>query len=144
MRFEDYNYPDELFYDKHHFWGRVEGDVVTMGFTSFAVDSAGEIVYVESPNPGKKIIREKPFMSVESGKWVGRVYALVSGEILEVNEELEFEPNLINDDCYGAGWMVKIKMSDPADLEQLLRGEAYMSWLEKEIARQRKLAELGG
>lgn len=142
MRYEDYHFPDDLYYDKRHFWGRLEGNLVTMGLTDYAVKEAGELVYVEAPNLGKEVVQDKTFMSVESGKWVGRVFAVVSGAIAEINEELEFEPTLVNQDCYGEGWLVKIEMKDSAELENLLQGAAYEAWLVKEIERQRKLAAL--
>lgn len=140
MQYDGYMYPDELYYDKRHFWSRIEGDVVIMGMTEYATKAAGEIVFVEVVETGKKVVQDRAFMSVESGKWVGRVYAQVSGEVIEINEELEFEPALINEDPYGDGWLVKIKMSDSKELDKLLMGESYLEWLGPEIERQKKLA----
>ncbi len=140
LEYDGYNYPDELYYDKRHFWAKVEGDLVIMGMTEYATKAAGEIVFVEEVEVGKKVVQDRAFMSVESGKWVGRVYAQVSGEIAEINEELEFEPALVNEDPYGEGWLVQIKMADPQELGNLLQGEAYKEWLIPEIERQNKLA----
>ncbi|HHW61771.1 MAG TPA: glycine cleavage system protein GcvH [Syntrophomonadaceae bacterium] len=139
MQYDGYNYPDDLYYDKRHFWARVEGDLVTMGMTDYAVKAAGDLVYVEIIEPGKQVSQDKAFMSVESGKWVGRVYAQVSGEVVEINEELEFDPTLVNQDPYGEGWLVKIKMADPEELNNLLKGKDYEAWVSKEIERQKKL-----
>lgn len=142
MKYDEYNYPDDLYYDKRHYWTRIDGDLVTMGMTDYAVKSAGDLVYVEAVSTGKKVIQDKAFMSVESGKWVGRVYAQVSGVLTEINEELEFDPTLVNQDCYGEGWLVKIKMDNPDELNNLMTITEYETWIGKEIERQKKLAAL--
>ena len=121
MKIGDYEFPDDLYYDKDHNWARVEDNIVTQGLSDFGQDLAGELVYVEVPRVGRKVERGKPFMSMESGKWVGRVNAMVSGEIVEVNEELEWEPSLINESPYEKGWLVKIKAEDLGELEGYLR-----------------------
>ncbi len=136
MEVQGYNFPDDLYYDKNHFWARVEGDVVVMGTTDLTQKLAGEITYVEIPDEGDEVTQGKPFGSIESGKWVGRVYAPVSGEVSEANEDLEDEPELINQDCYGKGWICKIEPSDlEADLGNLMQGEAYRAWVEEEIKK---------
>jgi glycine cleavage system H protein len=140
MKYDEYNYPDDLYYDKRHFWARSDGDLVTMGMTDYAVKSSGDLVYVEVVSVGKKVIQDKACMSVESGKWVGRVYAQVSGILAEVNEELEFDPTLVNKDCYGEGWLVKIKMEKPEEMKNLMPASEYEAWIGKEIERQKKLA----
>jgi glycine cleavage system H protein len=136
MKVKDYEFPDELYYDQNHFWARVEGDVVVMGTTDLTQKLAGEITYVDVPEEGDEVTQGKPFGSIESGKWVGRVYAPVSGEIVEGNEDLEDEPELINQDCYGKGWIAKIAPSNlEAELKNLMQGEAYKEWVLKEIER---------
>ena len=136
MKVKDYEFPDELYYDQNHFWARVEGDVVVMGTTDLTQKLAGEITYVDVPEEGDEVTQGKPFGSIESGKWVGRVYAPVSGEIVEGNEDLEDEPELINEDCYGKGWIAKIAPSNlEAELNNLMQGEAYKEWVLKEIER---------
>ncbi|KMY68234.1 glycine cleavage system protein H [Desulfocarbo indianensis] len=136
MKVKDYNFPDELYYDGNHFWARVEGDVVVMGTTDLTQSMAGEITFVDVPEEGDDVTQGKPFGSIESGKWVGRVYAPVSGEIAEGNEDLEDEPELINQDCYGKGWICKITPSNlDGDLKKLMQGDAYQDWVEKEIAK---------
>lgn len=139
MIIEDYLFPDDLLYDKRHFWAKVEGDVVTMGMTDYAVKSAGDLVFVEPVEPGKKTVQDRPFMSVESGKWVGRVYAPVSGSVIEFNEELEFDPTLVNEDPYGEGWLAKLKMDDPAELDNLMGADTVGDWFVPELNRLRKL-----
>jgi len=136
MEIEGYNMPDELYYEENHFWVREEGDVLVMGMDDFAQTMAGEIVYVQLPDEGKKLKKGKKFAKVESGKWLGKVYAPVNGELVAVNEELETSPELINDDCYGKGWMYKIKPSDMGELQELIHGaEAVEKWLLAEIAK---------
>jgi glycine cleavage system H protein len=136
MEFESYNMPDELYYEPNHYWVRPEGDLLVMGMDDFARKLAGQIVFVQLPEEGKAIKLGKKFASVESGKWLGKVYAPVNGEIAGVNEELETNPGLINQDCYGAGWMYKIKPDDVAEVQNLLHGtETVQKWLVEEIAK---------
>jgi glycine cleavage system H protein len=111
MKIDDYEFPDDLLYDTEHNWARMEGNQATIGMTDFGQDLAGEIVYAEVPRTGRDIIQGKPFMSLESGKWVGRVTAVVSGTIVEANEEIEWESTLINDDPYGEGWFAKVELA---------------------------------
>ena len=113
MKYEDYSFPDDLKYEKNHFWARVEGDLVVMGATEFISKQAGEITYVGLPEEGD-CAQSKPIGSIESGKWVGRIYAVVSGTVTEVNEALEEEPEKINSDPYGEGWICKIQQSNLA------------------------------
>lgn len=136
MEVKGYNFPDDLYYDKNHFWARVEGGVVVMGTTDLTQKLAGDITFVDVPGEGDEVTQGKPFGSIESGKWVGRVYAVVSGEVKEGNEALEDEPELINQDCYGAGWICKITPSDlDGELAGLMQGAAYQAWVEAEIAK---------
>jgi glycine cleavage system H protein len=136
MEFESYNMPDELYYEPNHYWVRQEGDLLVMGMDDFARKLAGQIVFVQLPEEGKAVKLGKKFASVESGKWLGKVYGPVNGEIAGVNEELETNPGLINTDCYGAGWMYKIKPDDVAEVQNLLHGaEAVQKWLTEEIAK---------
>lgn len=140
LQVDKYSFPDNYYFDRHHFWARVEGELVVMGMTEYATAMAGEMVFVEVIGKGKRVQQDKAFMSVESGKWVGRVFATVSGQIAEFNEELEFEPVNINRDPYGDGWLVKIKPDNlAAELSNLLTSETLKSWLEPEIERQKKL-----
>jgi len=111
MKIDQYEFPDDLVYDKEHNWARIEGDTATIGLTAFGQDLAGEIVYAEVPRVGRDLVQGEPFMSLESGKWVGRIKAIVSGKIAEANEEIEWESSVINEDPYGAGWFAKIKLA---------------------------------
>lgn len=111
MQVEGYNFPDDLLYDREHNWARIEGGTATIGVTDFGQDLAGEIVYAEVPRVGRDIKQGEPFMSIESGKWVGRINAILSGTIAEANEEIEWESTLINEDPYGEGWFAKVDLA---------------------------------
>jgi glycine cleavage system H protein len=121
---DPYEFPDELYYDKEHIWAKAEGNVVTIGMSQFGQDLAGEIVYVEVPRVGRTVAKGEAFMSMESGKWVGRVKSPISGEIIEANEEIEWESTLVNEDPYGEGWLAKIEASDLSDLDDLMRADS--------------------
>lgn len=136
MEIQGYNMPVELYYEEHHYWVRMEGEVLIMGMDDFSRQLAGEIVYVQLPNEGKQLKNGKKFAKVESGKWLGKVFAPVDGILEASNEELEENPDLINDDCYGRGWMFKIRPADDASLDHLITGQqAITKWLEAEIEK---------
>jgi glycine cleavage system H protein len=135
MNIEGYEFPEGLYYEKNHFWARVEGDLVVMGMNDYSQLMSGEIVYVSLPPSGKKLKQGKSFAKVESGKWLGKVYAVVSGELGEVNEELEENARLINEDPYGKGWMFKIRPDNLDELNNLMADpDEIREWLKAEIA----------
>ena len=139
MEIQGYNLPDDLYYEEHHFWVRDDGDVLVMGMDDFAQQQAKEIVYIQLPDEGKVLTAGKKFAKAESGKWLGKVYAPVNGELVGVNEELETNPGLINDDCYGKGWMYKIKPQDKGELDNLIHDqEAVEKWLLADIEKYAK------
>ena len=125
-------FPEELKYTEEHEWIMVEGDVVTVGITDFAQDSLGDVVFVELPEVGAVLETGKPLGVVESVKAVSDVYAPVSGEVVEINEELPDSPELTNTSPYEDGWMVKIRVSDPSQLDDLLDADEYQALVEKE------------
>ena len=136
MEIRGYNMPEELYYEENHFWIKDEGDVLVMGMDDFAQTLAGEVVYVQLPDEGKKLKVGKKFAKIESGKWLGKVFAPVTGELVAVNEELEMNPGLINDDCYGKGWLYKIRADDKGELNNLMHDqESIDKWLEAEIEK---------
>jgi len=136
MEFQGYNLPDDLYYEQNHFWVKEEGDLLVMGMDDFAQKMAGEIVYVQLPDEGKKITAGKKFAKMESGKWLGKVFGPVNGELAAVNEELEENPGLINEDCYGQGWLYKIKPDDKAELQNLIKEpDAVEKWLLADIEK---------
>jgi glycine cleavage system H protein len=142
MEIEGYVFPDDLYYHKEHFWAKVEGNVVIMGTNDFAQKLAGQIVYVELPTPGKTLEQGKPCGSLESGKWVGRVYAPISGKVESCNQELEDTPELINESPYEKGWMCKIVPSNlQDDLKNLVKGDSLGEFIKSEIARVKKMGE---
>ena len=127
----DESYPEDLRYHPEHDWARIEGDVATLGITWYAQDALGEVVFYDPPEVGSEIVKDRPYAEVESVKAVSDVYAPVSGEITEVNEALGDNPEIINDDPYGQGWLVKVKLSDPAQADELLDTAAYRNLLEE-------------
>ncbi len=124
--------PEELRYSKDHEWVRVEGNVATIGITDYAQDSLGDVVYVEFPNEGESFGAHEAFGSVESVKAVSEIFTPVGGEVAEANEDLNDSPETVNEDPYGAAWMVKIKMDDTGELDSLLSAEEYGEFLESE------------
>ncbi|HCK06362.1 MAG: glycine cleavage system protein GcvH [Bacteroidetes bacterium] len=119
------NIPAELKYTKDHEWVSVEGDVATVGITDFAQGELGDIVYVEVETLDETLEMEAVFGTVEAVKTVSDLFLPVSGEIIEFNDALEGEPELVNSDPYGQGWMIKVKISNPSELEELLSAEDY-------------------
>jgi glycine cleavage system H protein len=139
MEIQGYNMPDELHYEENHFWVREEDDLFVMGMDDFAQKMAGEIVYVQLPDEGKSLSVGKKFAKIESGKWLGKVFAPVNGELAAVNEELETNPGLINADCYGKGWLYKIKPSDKNEIKNLIHGpDALEKWVLADIEKYKK------
>jgi glycine cleavage system H protein len=118
-------YPDGLKYHKEHDWARIEGDEAVLGITWFAQDALGELVHYEPPNEGDTITRDSSYGEVESVKAVSDVIAPLSGEVLEVNKKVVDEPETVNADPYGEGWLVRIRLSDPAEADSLLDVDAY-------------------
>jgi glycine cleavage system H protein len=123
------NYPAELLYHPEHDWARVEDDVATLGITWYAQDALGEVVFFDPPAVGATLVKDEPYAEVESVKAVSDVLAPLSGEIVEVNAALAEEPGAINEDPYGAGWLVKIRLADPAERDALLDAAAYAATL---------------
>lgn len=139
MEIQGYNMPDDLYYDQYHFWVKVEGDLLVMGMDDFAEKLAGQIVYVQLPFEGKALQAGKKFAKLESGKWLGTVYAPVDGEIESTNQDLESSPSLINQDCYGQGWLFKIRPKDIKQVEKLIHGrEAVEPWLLADIKKYKQ------
>ncbi|MER3426550.1 MAG: glycine cleavage system protein H [Pyrinomonas sp.] len=124
--------PEDLHYSKDHEWVRVEGDTALIGITDYAQHALGDIVYVELPRVGDSFAAHDAFGSVESVKAVSEVYAPVSGEVVEVNESLQDEPEKVNSDPYGDGWMIRVRLSDPGEVDSLLTAAEYEDYIKKE------------
>jgi glycine cleavage system H protein len=123
------SYPDDLKYHPEHDWARIDGESATFGITWYAQDQLGEVVFFDPPAVGTTINKDAPYAEVESVKAVSDVVAPLSGEVTEVNEALKDSPEQVNEDPYGEGWLVKVKLSDPSEVESLLDAESYRSSL---------------
>ena len=125
----DASYPDDLKYHSEHDWARVDGESATLGITWYAQDQLGEVVFFDPPQVGAEVRKGDTYAEVESVKAVSDVIAPLSGEIVEVNSELGSAPEAINEDPYGGGWMVKVRLSDPAEVDALMDADAYQESL---------------
>jgi glycine cleavage system H protein len=126
------NIPDDLHYSKDHEWVRVEGNVAIVGITDYAQDSLGDVVYVELPKVGDEFAASEPFGSVESVKAVSEVFSPVGGEVVGINETLADTPEKVNQDPYGDGWMIRVKMSNPGAVDSLLTAAEYEDFTKAE------------
>jgi len=126
------NFPDELKYHKEHTWARIEGKKAVIGITDYAQDSLGDIVYIDLPEIDSEIEANSEFSEIESTKATSSVIAPVSGTIIEINDDLEESPEVINEDPYGKGWIVKIQITDPSEAANLLDSSAYEKFVEDE------------
>jgi glycine cleavage system H protein len=125
----DEDYPNDLLYHPEHDWVRMDGDTATFGITWYAQDQLGEVVFFEPPAAGTAVTKDEAYTEVESVKAVSDVIAPLSGEVVEVNDALKDAPEAINDDPYGKGWMVKVKVSDASEQEALMDADAYRASL---------------
>jgi glycine cleavage system H protein len=127
----DESYPQELKYYKEHDWVRIEGGEAVFGITWFAQDALGEIVYVELPDAGTAVSAHESYGELESVKAVSDVYAPLSGEVVERNDLLQDEPQHVNDDCYGEGWLLRVRLSDPGEVDELMDADQYRAFLDQ-------------
>ena len=131
-----YNMPDELYYHKEHSWARVDGTKVTVGMNDFFQKEAGDIVFIDLPEEEDEVGQGEVCGKIQSRKWIGKLVAPISGEIAEINEDLEDDTSLINTDPYGKGWIVTIEASDLDDeLANLMQGDALVDFIEAEVQR---------
>ena len=126
----DPSYPDDLKYHAEHDWARIEGDSATFGITWYAQDALGEVVFFDPPEVGAVLSKDQAYTEVESVKAVSDVIAPLSGEVTEVNDALGDKPETINEDPYGEGWLVKVKLSDPSEVDSLMDSTEYQATLE--------------
>ncbi len=119
------SYPDDLRYHPEHDWARIAGDGATLGITWFAQDALGELVHYEAPAVGSTVTKDESYGEVESVKAVSDIVAPLSGEVLEVNEKAVDEPETVNDDPYGEGWLIRVRIADPAEIDGLMDADAY-------------------
>ena len=123
------SYPDDLRYHAEHDWARVDGELATFGITWFAQDALGEVVFFEAPKVGSNVTKDEPYAEIESVKAVSDVIAPMSGEVVEVNEALSDTPETVNEDPYGEGWLVKVQLTEPAQLDSLMDAAEYQGTL---------------
>ena len=126
------NVPEDLHYSKDHEWVRVEGDQAIIGITDYAQNSLGDVVYVELPKPAEEFAANEPFGSVESVKAVSEVFTPVAGAVVTINESLADEPEKVNSDSYGEGWMIRLRMANPGDVDSLLTAAEYEDFTKAE------------
>ena len=126
------NVPEDLHYSKDHEWVRVDGDVAIIGITDYAQNSLGDVVYVELPKAGDEFSANEPFGSVESVKAVSEVFTPIAGVVAQINESLADEPESVNSDPYGSGWMVRMRMSSPGEVDSLLTAAEYEDFTKAE------------
>lgn len=142
---QGYNYPDDLYYHVEHAWAREEDDgTITVGMSDFAQQSAGEIAYMDMPMEGDEVVFGEKAANIQTAKWIGKLLSPVSGEVVEINEDVEDEPQLINEDPFGEGWIVKVKPSNwDEEKAQLMRVNTPQmdEWLTKEVERVQKEIE---
>ncbi len=130
------SYPDDLKYHPEHDWARIEGDEATLGITWFAQDALGELVHYEAPAVGAAVARDESYGEVESVKAVSELYSPVSGEVTEVNQEAVDAPELVNQEPYGRGWLIKVRLNDAGELANLLSAEAYEELIAQEAEEE--------
>jgi glycine cleavage system H protein len=126
------NVPEDLHYSKDHEWVRVDGDQATIGITDYAQNSLGDVVYVELPKAGEEFAANEPFGSVESVKAVSEVFTPIAGAVVTINESLADEPESVNSDPYGQGWMIRLKMANPGEVDSLLTAAEYEDFTKAE------------
>jgi glycine cleavage system H protein len=126
------NVPEDLHYSKDHEWVRVDGDQAIIGITDYAQNSLGDVVYVELPKAGEEFAANEPFGSVESVKAVSEVFTPIAGAVVQINESLADEPESVNSDPYGAGWMIRLKMANPGEVDSLLTAAEYEDFTKAE------------
>ncbi len=135
---DEYDMPDELYYHKEHMWVKIEGDKAKVGLNDFSQKLAGELSYIELPSEGDEVSQDDVVGTYETGKWMGKLFAPLSGEITAVNSALEDDASIVNKDPYGEGWMFEISIKDKSEIDNLMKGEDAVNWLKGEIAKHVK------
>lgn len=138
MKVKDYELKDDLLYDKDYGWIKIVGDIATLGVIEFGVKQTKEIAYVELPELGKKLKKGENYAVMEAAKWAGALKMPLSGEIIEVNEKLLDNPELLNKDPYGKGWIAKVKIENREEIKELMNVKKTAEWLKKEINTKEK------
>ncbi|MBD3287031.1 glycine cleavage system protein GcvH [candidate division WOR-3 bacterium] len=134
---EGYHLPDDLYYHPEHMWVRKEGDIVRVGLNDFSQKLAGELSFIELPETETEVSADQVIGSYETGKWMGKIYAPCEGRILEVNEDLEDEPELVNEDPYGKGWIFTMEPGDMSAIDNLIHGDSVADWIKSEAEKNK-------
>lgn len=127
----DESYPEDLRYHREHDWARIDGEEATFGITWYAQDALGEVVFFDPPEVGAEVNKDQPYADIDSTKASSEVYAPLSGEVTAVNDAIEEKPELVNEDPYGKGWLAKVKLSNPSEVDDLMDAAAYKKLLEE-------------
>lgn len=138
MDVEGYLMPEDLYYHEKHMWLKIEGDKARVGITDFAQKLAGEISYIELPIINEDAKKDEVVGTLETGKWVGKIHAPISGKITSANKDLENDPTIVNQSPYERGWIFEMTVKDKKELEILMQGEKAVEWIKKEIEKQKK------
>jgi glycine cleavage system H protein len=144
MKIDEYDFPDDFYYHKEHLWAKVEDDLVLVGLTDFTQQMAGTIKRIATLEEDDEVSQDKPFGTMSSGKWTGKLYSPISGEIAEVNEDVIDEPKLCNEDPYDEGWIIKVSPSDlDTELGKLMKTvqPEFETWIKKEIIEKKALMD---
>jgi glycine cleavage system H protein len=136
MEVEGYQMPDDLYYQKGFMWAKIDGNVARVGLIDYAQKLAGEISYVELPFEGDDVAQGAEVGTVETGKWVGKLYAPLSGKIKAINEKLNDDPTIMNKDPYGDGWAFEIELKDPSETGKLMKADAACEWVKEEAKKR--------
>ncbi len=126
------NTPEDLKYTKEHEWVRIQGNVATVGITDYAQDQLGEVVFVELPDEGEEVTKDETFGVVESVKSVNDIFAPLTGKVIELNDPVVDSPEIVNEDPYGEGWLIKIELEDTAELKELMSAKEYLAYVQEE------------
>ena len=135
---QGYQLPDDLYYHKEHMWVKVDGDKATVGVTDFFVKLSGEISYIELPSIGDDLSKDDVVGTVETGKWIGKIYAPITGTVESINEEIDDQPSLPNTDPYENGWLFKMTVGDPSEISSLFHGSTAVEWQTEQIVKHIK------
>jgi glycine cleavage system H protein len=138
MQKEQWSVPESLYYSRDNYWVKVEGSEALIGLTEYGQSTTGDIIYLELPPVGKEIEKCEEFGSIESGKWVGKLMSPVTGEVIETNPLLETGFNQVNKDPYSKGWLFRVKLQKPEELDNLLDAAAYREWIQEQEQREQE------
>lgn len=134
--------PEELYYDRNDYWVKIRGDEAIVGLTAFGQYNTGDILYLELPNAGTVLTRGEKIGSIESGKWVGKLTAPLTGKVIESNEKVELNPHLVNQDAFGEGWLYRMSFQNPAEVAELMDATMYGNSIDEQIKKEKETTAL--